>query len=157
MKWYFFILVMLWTVMSGFTQEVKISGWGYGLETSFGVISGNKLPNNYSVSFQGVHDLGSGLSLDYIHGPEPANSSGLLVNSGLLGSAFLGLRLSKFFIPYVGGGLGVKFNSIDDIGFAWKVDGGIAAWLSNILYVKAGVMYDNIRKDLGVSVGMGFN
>jgi ribosomal protein L19E len=157
MKRYFWSMAMLFTAIGAFAQEVTISSWGYGLEASMGVISGNELPNNYSISFQGLHDYGSGLSLDYIHGPELANSGGLLVNSGFLGSAFLGLPLSKYFIPYVGGGLGVKFNDIDDdIGFAWKVDGGVAAWLSDILYIKAGAMYDNIRKDLGVSVGVGF-
>jgi hypothetical protein len=148
--------MILFVAISTFPQEVTISSWGYGLEASMGVISGNELPNNYSVSFQGLHDYGSGLSLDFIKGPEPANMGGLVVNSGLLGSVFLGLPLSKFFIPYVGGGLGVKFNDIDDIGFAWKVDGGVAAWLSDIVYIKAGAMYDNIRNDLGVSVGVGF-
>jgi hypothetical protein len=149
-------VAILLASISAFAQEVTISNWGYGLEVGMGVISGNELPKNYSVSFQGFTDYGLGLSLDFIKGPEPANISGLMVNSGLLGSVFLGLPLSNFFIPYVGGGLGFKFNGFDDTGFAWKVDGGVAAWLSNIVYVKAGVMYDNIRKDLGVSVGVGF-
>jgi hypothetical protein len=139
------VVGMLFVAMSAFTQEATISEWGYGLEASMGVISGNELASNYSVSFQSLHDSGSGWSLDYIYG----------VNLGLLGSMFLGLPLSKYFIPYVGGGLGVKVNE-DDIGFAWKVDGGVAAWLFDTMYVKAGVMYDNIREDLGVSVGMGF-
>jgi hypothetical protein len=90
-------LAMLFIAVGTFAQEVTISGWGYGLEASMGVISGNEPSSNCSVSFQGFHDSGAGFSLDYIKGPELANSGGLLVNSGLLGSAFLGLRLSKFF------------------------------------------------------------
>jgi hypothetical protein len=140
-------MVILFATISAFTQEIMLAEWGYGLDAGMGVMSGNELPGNYSFSFQGLHDSGLGLSLDYIKGLDRADSSGLLVRAGLLGSVFLGIPLSQFFIPYVGGGLGVKFNDLDeDTGFAWKVDGGVAAWLTDILYVKAGVMYDNIRE-----------
>jgi hypothetical protein len=74
--------------------------------------------------------------------------------SGLLGSAILGIPVSQYFVPYVGGGLGIKLG--DDKFFAWKVDGGVASWLSDILYVKTSVSYDNVRKGLGISVGVGF-
>jgi hypothetical protein len=59
-----FVVAMLLTTVSAFTQEVQISPWGFSLETSFGVTSGNELPYNYSASFQGLHDIGSGVSLD---------------------------------------------------------------------------------------------
>jgi hypothetical protein len=59
---------------------------------------------------------------------------------------FLGFPLSKFFIPYVGGGLGVKLGGTD-IDFAWKVDAGVASWLVGPLYVRAGAMYDNVRNN----------
>jgi hypothetical protein len=150
------MLAMLFSAARVFTQEVAISPWGYGLETSLGVISGDELFSNYSVSIQGLHDFGYGLSLDWIHEEgKYENRGGLLVGSGLLGSAFLGFPISKFFIPYAGGGLGIQSDG-EDISFAWKVDAGIAAWLSGILYIKAGVTYDNIREDLGISAGVGF-
>jgi hypothetical protein len=153
----FFSLAVLFAAGSAFAQEATISEWGYGLETSSGVTSGNGLFSTYSFSIQGIHDTGLGFSVDYIKGVDPENESGLAVNSGLLGSLFLGLPLSKFFIPYVGGGLGFNFGGMnDDISLAWKVDGGVTSWLTRILYVKAGVSYDNIREGLGVSVGVGF-
>jgi hypothetical protein len=155
----FFSLMMLFTAVSAFTQEPVISGWGYGLEISSGVKSGDGFFSTYSASIQGVHDYGYGLSFDYIKGKDfngPNRSTGgLLVNSGLLGSAFLGLRLSRFFVPYIGGGLGVKFGRDDDVSFAWKVDGGVTSWLTNILYIKAGVSYDNIRESMSISAGIG--
>ncbi|GHU80536.1 hypothetical protein FACS189468_0620 [Spirochaetia bacterium] len=155
----FFNLAILFSAVSAFTQE-----WGYGVETSSGVLSGNGLFSTYSFSIQGVHDAGFGWSLDYIKGldvdewvnGEHYQSSGMAVNSGLLGSVFLGFRLSQYFIPYAGGGLGFKFNDDGALSFGWKVDAGILSWPINRLYVKAGVMYDNIREDLGVSVGVGF-
>jgi hypothetical protein len=155
----FFGLAMLFSAVGAFTQEATISDWAWGLETSFGVTPGSGLPNNYSASIQGMHSVGFGFSVDWIKGVEPENRGGLFVNSGLLGSGFLGIiRLGtedNAVIPYVGGGLGVKFNSIDDFSFAWKADGGVA-WLINMLYVKAGVTYDNTRNGLGVSAGVGF-
>jgi hypothetical protein len=151
--------MMLVSVVSVFAQESEITDWGKGLETSFGISSGKGLPDNYSLSFQGVHDLGFGFSLDFIKAADDENRSGLLVNSGLLGSVFLGFPFSKYFIPYVGGGLGIKDNfqdGSDDIGFAWKLDGGASSWLTNTMYAKAGVQYDNIRESISVSVGVGF-
>jgi hypothetical protein len=160
MKWYFFSLVILFTTVNAFTQEVEISPWGYGLETSFDITSLNGLPSNYSASFQGVHDdYGYGLSLDWIHkARDEYSSSKLWIGSGLFVSAFGGLRLSKFFIPYVGGGLGIDFNDGESSNFtwAWKFDTGVISWLSNIMYVKVGVMHDDIRKDYVMSVGLGF-
>jgi hypothetical protein len=150
---------MLVSVVSVFSQESEITDWGKGLETSFGVSSGKGLPDNYSLSFQGVHDSGFCFSLDFIKAADDEHRSGLLVNSGLLGSMFLGIPFSKYFIPYVGGGLGIKDNSQDgndDIGFAWKLDGGAVSWLTSTMYAKAGVSYDNIRESISVSVGVGF-
>ncbi|GHV88813.1 hypothetical protein AGMMS50267_11730 [Spirochaetia bacterium] len=152
----FFSLAMLFSAVSAFTQE-----WGYGLETSSGVLSGDGFFSTYSFSLQGVHDSGYGLSLDYIKGLDVDEwvdgvhhqSSGY---SGLLGSVFLGYNLSKYFIPYAGGGLGFKINGSGDMSFGWKVDAGIISWPTNRLYVKAGAMYDNIREDLGIAVGLGF-
>ncbi|MDR0624103.1 MAG: hypothetical protein LBG10_06700 [Treponema sp.] len=143
---------------SAFTQEALISEWGYGLETSFGVTPGSGLPDNYSLSFQGMHDAGLGLSLDWIKAADDKYRSGLMVNSGLLGSALVGiirLGYDTAFIPYVGGGLGVKFNGDEDVSFAWKVDGGAAAWLFETVYVKTGVSYDNIRQGLSITAGVG--
>jgi len=42
----FVSLVLLFTYNDIFAQESKINPWGWGLETSMGVISGN-LPQNY--------------------------------------------------------------------------------------------------------------
>jgi hypothetical protein len=141
---------MIFLSIGAFTQEAEISPWGYGLETSYGVISGGDFFTNYSISFQGIHDFGYGLSVDWI-----GRYIGRYGRSGLLGSVVLGLPLSRFFIPYVGGGLGIKLGGAD-IEFAWKADAGVTSWLSNVLYVKAGATYDNIRENFSVSVGVGF-
>jgi hypothetical protein len=154
-----FSIAMLFAVDSAFAQEATISGWCYGLETSFGVTSENEFPGNFSASFQGMHDLGYGLSFDWIHRRKTLiNEYGVSYfegHDGLLGSAFSGLQLSKFFIPYIGGGLGVKFGDNEKVSFAWKVDGGITSRLSDILYVKAGLTYDNIRERMSISAGVG--
>jgi hypothetical protein len=146
---------MMFSAIGAFAQEVEISPWGHGLEMSADLTSGDELFNSYSFSIQGISDFGLGFSVDWIHEEgKYENVSGLMVGSGLLGSIFLGIPISRFFIPYVGGGLGVKFND-EDYGFAWKVDAGVVSWLFSLLYVKAGAMYDNIREDFAISVGVG--
>jgi len=155
----FFSLMMLAVAAGTFAQEVKITPWGYGLETSFGLTSGYGIPDSFSLSFQGMLDAGGGLSLDWISlNIEEEDSSGnkyVGPKAGLLGSLFLGFPIGDIFRPYVGGGLGIGFGKLfDDYFFAWKLDAGVVAWLSNNLYVKTGYTYDNIRKH-SISVGIG--
>ena len=71
------------------------------------------------------------------------------VDSWLLGFAW-GYCLAQFFQPYAGGSLGIKWEdyfSIENIGFAWKVTGGIRASFST-LCVRGSISYGTI---LGLS------
>jgi hypothetical protein len=131
MKRYFLILALLWTAVSGFTQEIE----GIGLETSYNAAS-------YSLSLQTMTSYG-GWSIDWIQ------KSG---SSGFLGSLFLGLPIGDIFKLYGGGGLGIGID--DSYFFAWKVDGGAMVWLFDLFYVKAGVTYDNIR-EFAITAGLG--
>jgi hypothetical protein len=158
---YFFGLVLLIVVTSTFAQEVEISPWGSGFETSFSLKSGYEIPNSFSVSFQSILDSGGGLSLDFIalngeYSNGTSSASGFLSNGGgLLGSLFLGFPIGNIFRPYVGGGIGYGWNPEKGF-FAWKVDTGITTWLFDSWYVQTGVTYDNVRKGFGISVGTGF-
>lgn len=153
-----FGLAMMLPAVSAFTQEATIGSWAYGLEGSLGVKPEAGIFSNYSASFQGMTTWG-GLSLDWIQGAkEEENQSGLKymrTESGLLGSLFLELPIGDVFGLYGGGGLGFGFGG-EDIAFAWKVDAGALVWLADLCYVKSGVVYDNIRDQLGISVGVGF-
>jgi len=158
-----FISLTMLVVSSGiFAQEVTIDSWGYGLETSFGLVPGYEIPNSYSLSFQGHHRQGSGWSIDWIsrqikfldeyHGDYYEES---MTKNGLLGSLFLGFPIGNIFRPYIGGGLGFGFVGLfGDISFAWKLDAGVVAWLSDTFYLKTGYTYDNIREH-SISVGIG--
>jgi hypothetical protein len=144
----FLAWTMLFTAAGTFAQEATSDSWSYGLETSFGLTSGYGIPSSYSASLRGVvKDSISGLSLDWIQ----RNTK-----SGLLGSLFLGLPLIGGFMgPYLGGGLGVGFEG-GDISFAWKADAGLMAKLFNdFWHVNAGVMYDNLRGEFSITVGVG--
>jgi hypothetical protein len=153
-----FALWMILSTVSAFTQEAIVDSWAYGFEASLGVKPEAGIFNNYSASFQGMTTWG-GLSVDWIQGAkEEKNQSGLTymrIKSGLLGSLFLELPIGDVFGLYGGGGLGFGFGG-EDIAFAWKVDAGALVWLADLCYVKSGVVYDNIRDQPGISVGVGF-
>jgi hypothetical protein len=143
----FFSMSMLLFDTSVFAQSVMLANWGYGLETSSGVTNENWFYKAYSISIQAIHDRGLGLSLDYINNVEERN--------GFFFSAFWGFRIHKLFIPYAGGGLGFRSGSNDDSPLGWKVNGGITSWVTDFVYVKTGVSYDNVMNGLGVTVGVG--
>jgi hypothetical protein len=147
-------LAMLFAAAGAFTQEATPDFWCYGIEASLGVTPGDGLLDSYSFSIQGIHDTGLGLSLDWIHKEGKYEGHVGTLGTGLLGSAFLGFLIGDFFIPYIGGGLGIEYTGTG-ISFAWKVDAGAAVRPSDVWYVKAGAMYDNVREDLGISVGVG--
>lgn len=156
----FSCLVLLNIVTSIFAQEVEIIPWGYGLATSFSLKSDEMTSKSFSISMQKMLDLGGGLSVDFIalngEYTNGSNSGSGLYEGGLLGSLFFGFPLGKIFRPYIGGGLGIGFNSVDDAYyFAWKADVGLTSWFSDKMYLQSGATYDNVRKSFGVSVGIG--
>jgi len=107
------------------------------------------MPYSFSISFQGILDQGGGLSLDLIalNGDyENGNEyrSGLFSNGGgILGSLFLGIPIGNIFKPYLGGGIGYTWNPEKGF-FAWKVDAGITAWITNSWYFQTGAVYEVI-------------
>jgi hypothetical protein len=172
MKKYFFIVMMLYAAFNAFAQEVTISPKGYGVEMSGGIPSGEEnFFHSYSASFQSMMPGkgwsldGMSWSLDYIANFKD-DTNDYIANfkddtngyAGLLGSLFFGFPIGTVFELYGGGGLGVKFlpyGGYETIEFAWKVDGGVLVWVSDIGYVKAGVMYDSVRENTNISVGLG--
>jgi opacity protein-like surface antigen len=154
--------IMLFATSGVSAQNIEVSPWGYGLATSFGLTAENGIPDSYSLSFHGWHREGGGMSIDWIsqrltsqgHNYELTGS-----RNGILGSIFMGIPVGNVFRPYIGGGLGVGFD-LGDAGnsgtfFAWKLDAGMLAWLTDAFFIKTGYSFDNIRQH-SVSVGVGF-
>jgi len=156
----FFCFAILFISLDLFAQDTEVSSLGYGFETSFSLKSGYEMPDSFSISFQGMFDLGGGLSLDFIAlNGEYQNgniySSGLLSNGGgLLGSLFLGFPIGNIFRPYLGGGIGYGWNPENGF-FAWKVNTGLTAWVTNSWYLQTGATYDNVRKGFSITLGTG--
>jgi len=152
------LLVLLFAYNNVFAQEAKLSHGGLGLETSMGVISGN-IPQNYSLSLQSMYDGGAsrswwgGWSLDWIH--NKSSDTQIAENDGILFDLYLSLPVNSMFRPYLGGGIGIGASNHKAY-FAWKTAAGTTIWFSNKLwYLTTGISYDNVRKDMGVAIGVG--
>jgi hypothetical protein len=127
-----------------------------GVETSYGLESGYELPGNYSLSLLFAAQTGAldwVMAFDLIQGNYDGPE-----RLGFLVSMSLGPNIGNVLSLYGGAGVGLKFGGNDEgvLGlFAWKLEAGIMVWPFNIAYVKAGAMYDNVRNDMSISVGVG--
>jgi len=159
------VLTMIAGLDSAFAQEM------IGVETTFTVNATTRVPGNFSIGLQGMTQprflqLGyTGWSLDYMERKRVVNSQADGSEEsprkvrGVLYSGFLGLGLTNFLGLYGGGGLGVAWEGIPDVGYrtslAWKLDGGVMLGLSRSWYLKAGLTHGSIR-GTGFAFGFGF-